>query len=70
MDHQQKIDAIFTEDGIKQEFEQTISSRVERFMKVRPHGIVPSTEFARASLETTFLFRDGHFMDQFHLPKL
>lgn len=49
------------EDGIKQEFEQTLSSRVERYLKVKPHGIVPFTEFAPVSAECTLLFRDGHF---------
>jgi len=50
-----------TEDAIKQEFEQTFSSRVERYLKVKPHGIIPFTEFAPVSAECTFLFRDGHF---------
>lgn len=52
---------VFTEDGIKQELEQTLSSRVERYLKVKPHGIVPLTEFAPVSAECTLLFRDGHF---------
>lgn len=52
---------IYTEDGIKQEFEQTLPSRVQRYLKVKPHGIVPYTEFAPASAECTLLFRDGHF---------
>jgi hypothetical protein len=51
----------FTEDSIKQEFEQTLSSRVQRYLKVKPHGIVPYTQFAPASAECAFLFRDGHF---------
>lgn len=50
-----------TEDGIKQEFEQTLSSRVERYLKIKPHGIIPFTEFAPVSAECAFLFRDGHF---------
>jgi hypothetical protein len=50
-----------TEDGMKQEFEQTLPSRVERYLKVKPHGIVPLTEFAPVSAECTLLFRDGHF---------
>jgi hypothetical protein len=61
MDIQETMQRVFTEDGIKQEFEQTLSSRVERYLKVKPHGIVPLTEFAPVSAECTLLFRDGHF---------
>jgi hypothetical protein len=50
-----------TEDSIKQEFEQTLTSRVERYLKVKPHGIVPYTQFAPVSAECTLLFRDGHY---------
>ncbi len=61
MNIQETMQKAMTEDGIKQEFEQTLSSRVERYLKVKPHGIIPSTEFAPVSAECTFLFRDGHF---------
>lgn len=61
MDIQEMMQEAMTEDGIKQEFEQTLSSRVERYLKVKPHGIIPFTEFAPVSAECTFLFRDGHF---------
>jgi hypothetical protein len=61
MDTQEIMQKVFTEDGIKQEFEQTLSSRVERYLKVKPHGIVPLTEFAPVSAECTLLFRDGHY---------
>jgi len=61
MDIQETMQRVFTEDGIKQEFEQTLSSRIERYLKVKPHGIVPLTEFAPVSAECTLLFRDGHF---------
>lgn len=61
MNIQETMQHIFTEDGIKQEFEQTLPSRVQRYLKVKPHGIVPYTEFAPASAECTLLFRDGHF---------
>jgi len=52
---------VFTEDGIKQEFEQTLSARTARYLRVKPHGIVPLTEFAPVSAECTLLFRDGHY---------
>ncbi len=49
------------EDSIKQEFEQTLSDRVTRYLQVRSHEIVPYTHFSAASAECCFLFRDGHF---------
>ena len=52
---------IITEDSIKQEFEQTLSSRVERYLKVKQPIVVPYTEFAPASAECALLFRDGHY---------
>ena len=61
MDIQETMQRVLVEDGIKQEFEQTLSSRVERYLKVKPHGIVPLTEFAPVSAECSLLFRDGHF---------
>jgi hypothetical protein len=61
MDIQEVMQRAMTVDGIKQEFEQTLSSRVERYLKVKPHGIVPFTEFAPVSAECALLFRDGHF---------
>lgn len=61
MNIQETMQKTLTEDGIKQEFEQTLSSRVERYLKVKPHGIIPLTEFAPVSAECALLFRDGHF---------
>jgi len=55
---QQKL----VEDSIKQDFEQTLSSRAKRYLKVKPYEIVPYTPFAPASSEVTFLFRDGYFL--------
>ncbi len=51
------------EDSIKQENEQTLSSCVQRYLKVKPHGIVPYTQFAPASAECSLLFRDGHYYE-------
>ena len=61
MNIQETMKKALAEDGIKQEFDQTLSSRVERYLKVKPHGIVPLTEFAPVSAECALLFRDGHF---------
>jgi len=49
------------EDSIKQETEQTLSLRAQRYLKVKPHEVVPNTQFAAVSAECTLLFRDGHY---------
>ena len=61
MDVHKMMQRARAKDAIKQEFEQTLCSRVERYLKVKPHGIVPHTEFSPVSAECTCLFRDGHF---------
>jgi hypothetical protein len=61
MDTQEIMRRMVAQDGIKQEFEQTLGSRVNRYLKVKPHGIIPLTEFASVSAECALLFRDGHF---------
>ena len=48
-------------NSIKQEFEQTLSERVERYLQVKPHEIIPNAPFAVPSAECSLLFRDGHF---------
>ena len=50
-----------TTDSMKQEFEQTLPERVERYLQVKPHGIIPNAPFAVPSSECSLLFRDGHF---------
>ena len=50
-----------TANSIKQEFEQTLSERVERYLQVKPHEIIPDAPFAVPSAECSLLFRDGHF---------
>ncbi|TSA11109.1 MAG: hypothetical protein D4R73_04465 [Deltaproteobacteria bacterium] len=49
------------EDGIRQEINQTLSDRVDRYLEVKPHEIVPYTHFSAVSAECALLFRDGHF---------
>ena len=48
-------------NSMKQEFEQTLPERVQRYLQVKPHEIIPSTPFAAPSAECSLLFRDGHF---------
>jgi hypothetical protein len=50
-----------TTESIRQEFEQTLPERVERYLQVKPHGIIPNAPFAAPSSECSFLYRDGHF---------
>ncbi|MFH1955088.1 MAG: hypothetical protein ABIL06_26170 [Pseudomonadota bacterium] len=49
------------EDALQQEDTQTLQVRAQRFLKVKPHGIVPYTPFAPVSAECISLFQDGHF---------
>lgn len=50
-----------TANSIKQEFEQTLSERVERYLQVKPHEIIPDAPFVVPSAECSLLFRDGHY---------
>gem|GEM_PF-3965142 len=43
MDPQEMSQWFFAQNGIKQEFEQTLPARAERYLKVKPHGVVPFT---------------------------
>jgi hypothetical protein len=58
---EERIQKLQIQDSIKQEMEQTLSVRTERYFKVNPHGIIPYTPFAPALAECPLLFRDGHF---------
>jgi len=49
------------EESIRQDFEYTLSDRVDRYLEVKPHEIVPDTHFSAVSAECSSLFRDGHF---------
>ena len=49
------------EESMKADFEHTLSDRVDRYLEVKPHEIVPYTYFSAASTECSYLFRDGHF---------
>ncbi len=55
--HQQAL----VEHSLRQEFEQALPERVERWLQVKPHGIIPNEPFAGPSSECSLLFRDGHF---------
>lgn len=61
MDVNKAVEKRMLEDSLKQEFEATLKNRVERYLRVKPHGIIPNTPFARASSECSKAFRDGQF---------
>lgn len=48
-------------DSLKQEFEQTLDQRVNRYFEVKPHDIIPNSHFAAVSAECYLLYRDGHY---------
>ena len=47
-----------TEDSLRQSFEQTLSERAQRYLKIKPHGVIPFTPFAPPSSECGLLFRE------------
>ena len=55
------IEKAQTEDDLRQEFDQTLSQRVERSIEIKPHGIIPNSHFAAVSAECYFLYRDGYY---------
>ncbi len=48
------------EDSLKQEFQQSLSWRVDRYLQVSHHQMTPNMHFAPASAECILSFRDGH----------
>ena len=58
---EKKLNEKLAEDSIRQEFEATLHNRTTRYLKVKPHGVIPPTPFSSASSECSELFRDGHY---------
>jgi hypothetical protein len=58
---QELFQRAITAESMKQEFEQSLPKRVERYLQVKPHEIIPNAPFAVPSSECSLLFRDGHF---------
>jgi len=48
-------------DTLEQVFKLTLDQRVDRYIELRPHGIIPNSHFAAVSAESHELYRDGHF---------
>ena len=47
-------------DTLKQEFEFSLEQRIERYLDLKPHGIIPNSHFAAVSAECHLLYRDSH----------
>ena len=47
---------------IRQEFEQSIDQRVQRFLEIAHQGVIASEHFGPASAECIRVYRDGHFI--------
>jgi hypothetical protein len=58
---QELLQKAITTESLEQEYESTLSMRVERYLQVKPYEIIPNTPFAAPSSECSLLFRDGHF---------
>jgi uncharacterized protein YutE (UPF0331/DUF86 family) len=48
-------------DTLKQTFDLTVDARVERWIDIKPHEIIPNSHFAAVSMESYELYRDGYF---------
>jgi hypothetical protein len=47
---------------IRQEFENTLEQRVQRFLEIAHQGVIAGEHFGPASAECLRLYRDGHFI--------
>ena len=63
MDRKNKniIEKAQLKDTLQQEFEFSLDQRVERYLELKPHGIIPNSHFAAVSAECHLLYRDGHY---------
>lgn len=48
-------------DTLQQEFEYSLPQRIDRYLNLKPHGIIPNSHFAVVSAECHLLYRDGHY---------
>jgi hypothetical protein len=48
-------------DTMRQEFEQSLPARIERYLNAGKPWLIPNHHFAAVSAECCLLFRDGHF---------
>lgn len=57
------------EDTLKQEFEYSLQQRIDRYLKLKPHGIIPNSHFAAVSAECHLLYRDGYYYGSISLTQ-
>jgi len=61
MNTNKAIEKRMLKDTLEQEFQLSLEERMDRYLKVKPHGVIPNTPFARASSECSKAYRDGQF---------
>lgn len=49
------------ENDLRQVFEQSLPTRIQRYMEIKPHPIIANHHFSSVSTECIDLYRDGHF---------
>ncbi|MEW6142601.1 MAG: hypothetical protein AB1597_05505 [Chloroflexota bacterium] len=54
------LQKFITRESMKAEFEQKLDERVQRYLDVKPHGIIPNHQFASASTECAKLYANGY----------
>lgn len=47
--------------GFRQEFDQSISDRIKRYMEIDSAWMIPNHHFAAVSAECKLVYRDGHY---------
>ncbi|MBU0978218.1 hypothetical protein KKF92_00085 [Patescibacteria group bacterium] len=48
-------------DTLQQEFDFSLEQRIERYLELKPHRIIPNSHFASVSAECHLLYRDAHY---------
>lgn len=48
-------------DTLQQEFDYSLQQRIDRYLELKPHGIIPNSHFAAVSAECHLLYRDGYY---------
>lgn len=58
----QQLRRLRTREALRAEFECSLDQRVDRYLDVQHHGIIPNHHFAEASAECLKLYRDAYFL--------
>ena len=57
----ERVEKAQLKDTLQQEFDFSLEQRIERYLDLKPHGIIPNSHFAAVSAECHLLYRDGHY---------